>query len=140
MAAKKQTVYEVLVKTEKRPLPHWALGVEAEADVVLWRSQTCLLTRTVPPRYKGGWRTRKRNEYVRELNALAAWLNELTGRRRQKLLRDIAKERAVQENVLNALRPKAPRPREVYRADFGNVSVGERVGSFSPRDRVDGYW
>jgi hypothetical protein len=134
--------YEVFVKTETCPMPHYALGVEAMADVALWRPFQCILTRTVPPRYKGGWRTRVRNQYQKELTELACLLSGLTGAELKKKLAELAEERAVQVNVAKLLmKQKKPASRPAnFGADFGNLSVGEREGSFSPRGRLDGYW
>jgi hypothetical protein len=136
----RQNPYQVFVRTEMTPFPCWARGVEGEADVALWCPFKCLLTRTVPPRYTEGWHTRLRNQYQRELTALADALNLLKGKEKQKLLAKLAKERAVQENVLAALRTKGVKRQSAPRADFGNVNAHVRISSFSPVDRIEGYW
>lgn len=71
-----------------------------------------LLTLTVPARHKGGWRTRKLNQFKAELDSYAKKLNgQMTAKARAALLSKLAAERAVQLNVaalLNRPRTKAP--------------------------------
>lgn len=105
MATKKQKQYGVLVKTDDMPLPLWVEKIDPKADMVLYQlPNTCLLTRTVPACYKsgnkgGGWYQRKMLDYEQGLIYLAKRLNRLSGERRERLLEDIAKERAVQQDV-----------------------------------------
>jgi hypothetical protein len=128
--------------------PHYppAIKVSPLADFVLVANAgglpEVLLALTVPARYKGGWRTRKLNEFKVELETYARQLNgKMVPKARQKLLAKLAAERAVQLNVEALLSPKKPTPRPAnFGADFGNLTVGERQGSFSPVGRLDGVW
>lgn len=126
MKVQEHKPYEVFVKTEARPIPHYALGVEVTADVALWRPFQCILTRTVPPRYKGGWRTRVRNQYQKELTELACKLSGLAGAELKKALAELAEERAVQVNVAQLLvKSKKPTHRPVnFGADLGRRREG----------------
>jgi len=61
---------------------------------------------------------------------------------KEALLRELNRQREIQVNVIEDIkraRRLAERPKN-FRADFGNVCVGEREGSFSPPGRLDGYW
>ena len=102
-----------------------------------------LLALTVPARYEGGWRTRVLNQFKTELETYARQLNgKMNAKARQNLLAKLATERAVQLNVEGLpKRPKKPMHRPAnFGADFGNLSVGERQGSFSPVGRIEGVW
>lgn len=135
---KKDKPYEVFVKTSTSPMPHFVLGVEESADVALWKPFKCIVTRTVPPRYKGGWHTRMRNQYAKELGELAHKLNNLPDMDKAVLLATLAKERAIQECVAGMLQKKVVRRAKSFGADFGRMDVSERRGSHGTG--VDGYW
>ena len=136
----KNRPFEVFVKTATSPMPHYALGVEEGADVALWKPFKCILTRTVPPRYTGGWRTRMRNQYAKELQELADKLNNLTAEKPAVLLATLAKERAIQECVAGMLPKRAVKPPSSFRADFGRRDIGERQGSHGNGGDVDPLW
>lgn len=80
-----------------------------------------LLALTVPARHKGGWRTRKLNQFKAELDSYAKKLNgQMTAKARATLLNKLAAERAVQLNVADLLnRPKRPGQKS-FGAHFGN--------------------
>ena len=102
-----------------------------------------LLALTVPARYKKGSRTRMLNQFKAELETYARQLNgKMNAKARQNLLAKLATERAVQLNVEGLPKgPKKPVQRPAnFGADFGNLSVGERQGSFTPSGRLDGVW
>lgn len=133
-------MFEVFVRTATSPMPHYALGVEEGADVALWKPFKCIVTRTVPPRYKGGWRTRMRNQYAKELQELADRLNNSTAEERAVLLTTLAKERAIQECVAGMLQKKVVRSTKSFGADFGRMDIGEREGSHGNGGDVDPLW
>lgn len=104
-----------------------------------------LLAYTAPARYKGNWRTRKKNEGKALLERYAKTLNskKTSIEAKETLLQNLAEVRVAQVNIANALevaKRTAGRSTHKFRADFGNVCAGEREGSFSPPGRLDGYW
>lgn len=80
-----------------------------------------LLALTVPARHKGGWRTRKLNQFKAELDSYAKKLNgQMTAKARAVLLNKLAVERARQQNV--AALPSHPQStgQKSFGAHFGN--------------------
>ena len=134
--------------------PHYppAVHVEATADACLVAQAGCtmqvLLAFTVPHRpqpYTERSLLRRKKEGKDELEGYAKTLNNKTVSNEEKetLLKELEEKRLVQLNVAEVLaraKINAERKPASFGADFGNLFAGERVGSFSPRDRVDGLW
>ena len=116
-----KTTYAVYVGPSFPP----ALKVSPLADFCLVANDgglpEVLTVLTVPAWHKGGWRTRKLNQFRAELETYARKLNgKMTKKARAALLDKLAAERAVQLNVAALLnRPKRP-VQKSFGAHFGN--------------------
>ncbi len=115
-------------------------------DLLLWSEEGALRELVYQYRFPEAWNEEER---AAELSRLQATAEALSGempkdfmfelRNDLKVLED---ERRAQEAVQAAAKKSGERKSQNFRADFGNLCVGERVGSFSPRpqDRIDGLW
>jgi hypothetical protein len=128
-----------------------AVKVESTADCCLIAQAGCtmevLLAYTVPVctvRRTERWHQQKKKEGKTELERFAKTLNsdKISAKAKEALLQELEQKRLVQLNVTEALaRAKRVAWKPVnFGADFGNLCVGERVGSFSWPGRGDGYW
>lgn len=133
--------------------PHFppAVRVGALADACLVAQVGCmmevLLAFTVPhcPQpYLERVLLWKKREGRGELESYAKTLNskKVSAKSKEALLKELKEKRLVQLNVTEApARAKRVARKPVnFGADFGNLCVGERVGSFSWPGRGDGYW
>lgn len=128
-----------------------AVCVEPDTHSCLVAQAGCmmlvLLSFTVPKRpvpYSEKVLLRKKKAGKAVLEGYAKTLNndKISAAVKEALLKELKRQRAIQITASAALsraRRLAQKPAN-FRADFGNLCVGERVGSFSWPGRGDGYW